>query len=131
MKADNQDDETQARWRYEVRGSGLYDLREGRPVSVFEAGEILNAHEALLLKEGVWAAKAGLTQGKLDAAEATLSRLRATLEAAWEQGYIRHAEECPVNIGYFGRPCDCNYGEWSERISALLNESTNDPQEVK
>jgi hypothetical protein len=53
-------------WRYEIRGSQLYDLAEDRTVSLTEAGEILNAHQRLLITSGVWAAKAGLAQGKLD-----------------------------------------------------------------
>ncbi len=58
----NQEAET---WRYEVRGSSLYDNHEQRNLSIHEAGEILNAHQALLMKEGRWAAKAGLAEQSL------------------------------------------------------------------
>lgn len=33
--------------RYEVRGSSLYDNSEQRPISIFEAGNMLNTHAAL------------------------------------------------------------------------------------
>lgn len=80
---------TETTWRYEVRGSSLYDNREQRPLTIFEAGEILNAHEALLLKEGVWAAKAGLAQGKVDALEA---------RAKWAEDVARPALDETLTI---------------------------------
>ena len=64
--------EAKVDWRYEVRGSSLYDLTEQRQISIFETGEILNAHQKLLISTGVWAAKAGL-------AEATIAALRTAL----------------------------------------------------
>lgn len=63
-------------WRYEIRGSSLYDLTEARGISLAEAGELLNTHQHLLITSGVWAGKAGL-------AEAQLAAARADAEAGW------------------------------------------------
>ncbi len=65
---------SEQQWRYEIRGSNLYDLTEQRVLSLAEAGEILNAHQHLLITSGVWAGKAGL-------AEATIAQQQARIEA--------------------------------------------------
>jgi hypothetical protein len=45
-----------------------------------EAREVQQGYERQLTKAGVWAAKAGLIQGKLDKAEREVQRLRTALE---------------------------------------------------
>src|ERR1041385_7037953 len=77
-------------WRYEIRGSSLYDLTEDRPLSLAEAGELLNAHQHLLITSSLWAGKAGLAEQKLTATEGKLADVTAERDA-W-RNMAAHAE---------------------------------------
>jgi len=107
--------------RYEIRGSRLYDLTEQRPVSTFEAGDILNAHQVLLVKEGVWAAKAGLAEGRAD-------KLVGALEAevAWlDRPFGMHT----YNKGGIHEG-DCAACAQRERLRSVLHEVKGQVQGV-
>jgi hypothetical protein len=87
-----------------------------------EAREVQQGYERQLTKAGVWAAKAGLIQGKLDKAEREAQRLRTALERAEPTLRLAHAAMHMVR-GYSEQGRVIDPASMGVTIDALLDAS--------
>lgn len=81
-------------WRYEIRGSMVYDKEDDRLLTLFEVADRLNEetrlHAVNLQRAGEWAAKAGLAEGNLNSQAQRLREAeeeKAIIQKAYDESY--------------------------------------------